>query len=298
MTAYLLVAGHDAALSVTVTVMGSTQQPHTETQRGSRGRPRLRERYPRRCGRGPGGAVRGLSICDAWLVMPLWGGSRDPRGCWRRHRWHRRRLMFGRVAGRCAQTADAVEIAIDIDCHRLPIYAARPARPRIRVLDGIFGGDDGRVAVYAAAGFNAARWCAEIGRGRQRVSCALTPRNRAIFISQTDAPDAAPAHIDGMATLIASGLGSGLSPFAPGTAVSSRCACRWALPQRFIGGRGGAARRSGLLAAGQRWGWSIIPRRSTKSLACGLAVLIPPHGSLRPSTQVVGVWGVGLVPYF
>jgi phosphatidylglycerophosphatase A len=39
-------------------------------------------------------------------------------------------------------------------------------------------------------------------------------------ISQTDAPDAAPAHIDGMATLIASGLGSGLSPFAPGTVGS------------------------------------------------------------------------------
>ena len=39
-------------------------------------------------------------------------------------------------------------------------------------------------------------------------------------ISQTDVPDAAPAHIDGMATLIASGLGSGLSPFAPGTVGS------------------------------------------------------------------------------
>ena len=39
-------------------------------------------------------------------------------------------------------------------------------------------------------------------------------------ISQTDALDAAPAQIDGMATLIASGLGSGLSPFAPGTVGS------------------------------------------------------------------------------
>ena len=39
-------------------------------------------------------------------------------------------------------------------------------------------------------------------------------------ISQTDVADAAPAHIDGMATLIASGLGSGLSPFAPGTVGS------------------------------------------------------------------------------
>ena len=39
-------------------------------------------------------------------------------------------------------------------------------------------------------------------------------------ISQTDVPDAAPAHIDGMATLIASALGSGLSPFAPGTVGS------------------------------------------------------------------------------
>ena len=39
-------------------------------------------------------------------------------------------------------------------------------------------------------------------------------------ISQTDAPDAARAQIDGLATLIASGLGSGLSPFAPGTVGS------------------------------------------------------------------------------
>jgi len=39
-------------------------------------------------------------------------------------------------------------------------------------------------------------------------------------ISQTDAPNAAPAQIDGLATLIASGLGSGLSPFAPGTVGS------------------------------------------------------------------------------
>ena len=39
-------------------------------------------------------------------------------------------------------------------------------------------------------------------------------------ISQTDAPNAAPAQIDGLATLIASGLASGLSPFAPGTVGS------------------------------------------------------------------------------
>ncbi len=39
-------------------------------------------------------------------------------------------------------------------------------------------------------------------------------------ISHTDAPDAARAQIDGLATLIASGLGSGLSPFAPGTVGS------------------------------------------------------------------------------
>ena len=39
-------------------------------------------------------------------------------------------------------------------------------------------------------------------------------------ISQTDAPDAARAQIDGLATLIASGLGSGLSPLAPGTVGS------------------------------------------------------------------------------
>ena len=39
-------------------------------------------------------------------------------------------------------------------------------------------------------------------------------------ISQTDTPDAARPQIDGMATLIASGLGSGLSPFAPGTVGS------------------------------------------------------------------------------
>ena len=41
-----------------------------------------------------------------------------------------------------------------------------------------------------------------------------------MIISQTDAPDAARAQIDGLATLIASGLGSGLSPFAPGTVGS------------------------------------------------------------------------------
>ena len=52
-------------------------------------------------------------------------------------------------------------------------------------------------------------------------------------ISQTDTPDATRAQIDGLATLIASGLGSGLSPFAPGT-VGSLFAALCLLPSLSI----------------------------------------------------------------
>ena len=124
--------------------------------------------------------------------------------------------------------------------------------------------------------------CTEIGRVVAGSGvAAVTPQQRAMTISQTDVPDAAPAHIDGMATLIASGLGSGLSPFAPGTVGSllpHSAFAAWALPQRFIGGWGGAVCVAIWSAeeAGRRWGVVDHP-----------AIVID---------EVVGLWLAVLIP--
>jgi len=102
-------------------------------------------------------------------------------------------------------------------------------------------------------------------------------------ISQTDAPDAARAQIDGVATLIASGLGSGLSPFAPGT-VGSLFTALCLLPSLGVAATihwwvwGGAVCMAIWSAeeAGRRWGVVDHP-----------AIVID---------EVVGLWLAVLIP--
>ena len=102
-------------------------------------------------------------------------------------------------------------------------------------------------------------------------------------ISQTDALDAAPAQIDGMATLIASGLGSGLSPFAPGT-VGSLFTALCLLPSLGVAATihwwvwGGAVCVAIWSAeeAGRRWGVVDHPAIVIDEIVgLWLAVLIP-----------------------
>ena len=102
-------------------------------------------------------------------------------------------------------------------------------------------------------------------------------------ISQTDAPDAARAQIDGLATLIASGLGSGLSPFAPGT-VGSLFTALCLLPSLGVAAMIHWWAWSGAVcvaiwsaeAAGRRWGVADHP-----------AIVID---------EVVGLWLAVLIP--
>jgi len=102
-------------------------------------------------------------------------------------------------------------------------------------------------------------------------------------ISQTDAPDAARAQIDGLATLIASGLGSGLSPFAPGT-VGSLFTALCLLPSLGVAATIHWWAWSGAVCvaiwsaeeAGRRWGVADHP-----------AIVID---------EVVGLWLAVLIP--
>ncbi|MEL0203331.1 MAG: phosphatidylglycerophosphatase A [Halieaceae bacterium] len=102
-------------------------------------------------------------------------------------------------------------------------------------------------------------------------------------ISQTDAPNAARAQIDGLATLIASGLGSGLSPFAPGT-VGSLFTALCLLPSLGVAATIHWWAWSGAVCvaiwsaeeAGRRWGVADHP-----------AIVID---------EVVGLWLAVLIP--
>ena len=127
-------------------------------------------------------------------------------------------------------------------------------------------------------------------------------------ISQTDAPDAARAQIDGLATLIASGLGSGLSPFAPGT-VGSLFTALCLLPSLGVAATihwwawGGAVCVAIWSAeeAGRRWGVVDHPAIVIDEVVgLWLAVLIPltliPLPIEHQGVAVVG--GVRPVPCF
>ena len=102
-------------------------------------------------------------------------------------------------------------------------------------------------------------------------------------ISQTDAPDATRAQIDGLATLIASGVGCGLSPFAPGT-VGSLCTALCLLPCLGVAATSHWWAWSGAVCvaiwsaeeAGRRWGVADHP-----------AIVID---------EVVGLWLAVLIP--
>ena len=117
-----------------------------------------------------------------------------------------------------------------------------------------------------------------------------------MIISQTDTPDAALPQIDGLATLIASGLGLGLSPFAPGT-VGSLFAALCLLPSLGIAitlhwlAWGGAVSVAIWSAekAGRRWGVVDHPAIVIDEfVGLWLAVLIPL--TLIPLTVNVQWW--------
>ena len=169
-----------------------------------------------------------------------------------------------------AHIADASEVAIDIDCHRLPLSDALRALPdQDQSLRWAFRGDDYELLFTLPPDSIVPAGCTEIGRvvAGSGVSCAVTPQQSGMTISQTDAPDAARAQIDGLATLIASGLGSGLSPFAPGT-VGSLFTALCLLPSLGVAATIHWWAWSGAVCvaiwsaeeAGRRWGWWIIPR--------------------------------------
>lgn len=188
MTGLPLVGGDTTRgpLSVTVTVMGSTPTAAYLKRSGAREGDHV-------CVSGTLGdaaaglaSLRGdLSICDAMVSNALVGRFSRPMA----------RLALGEslrtvasaaidvsdgLLADAAHIADASEIAIDIDCHRLPISDALRALPDQdqSLRWALSGGDDYELLFTLPPDSTVPDGCTEIGRvvAGSGVSCAVTPQ--------------------------------------------------------------------------------------------------------------------------